>query len=99
MDRISQVRQFWNDSPCDGQATYVDRCNFRYRKDAWLLPLLDGIASRSPRAVLEVGCGQGTDGVTLCQMLPAGSRYVGVDMSDVSLTQARGAAVEASAAL
>lgn len=93
IDNAAQGREFWNETPCDGQGTYAARAQFRYRKDGWILPLLERIAA-GHRNILEVGCGQGTDGVTLCGMLREGARYTGVDMSDVSLARAREAADE-----
>jgi SAM-dependent methyltransferase len=93
MDKLSLVREFWDETPCDGQPTYALRSQIRYHKEPWLLPLLDRIAAEYA-SVLEVGCGQGTDGVTLCERMRPGGRYVGVDMSEVSLARARSAAVE-----
>ncbi len=93
LDRISLVRDFWNEVPCDGQQSYLARSRFRYRKDPWLIGVLERIASQH-RNVLEIGCGQGTDGVTLCTLLREGSSYTGVDISSVSLTRARAAAAE-----
>lgn len=93
VDRLSLVRDFWDATPCDGQPTYAARARFRYDKEPWLPALLAGIASRHAN-ILEVGCGQGTDGVTLCQLLPPGSRYIGVDMSAASVERARQAAAE-----
>lgn len=90
---ISLTKEFWNENPCDGQRNYALRSRFRYRKDPWLLILLQQIASRYHN-VLEVGCGQGTDGITLCRLLENGSQYTGVDLSEVSLTSARAAASE-----
>jgi SAM-dependent methyltransferase len=93
MDQLSRVSEFWDTTPCDGQPDYARRARFRYRKEPWLPVLLDRIAS-SQRNVLEIGCGQGTDGVTLCRLLPPGSRYVGVDISPASLERARSAATD-----
>ncbi|HYM07198.1 MAG TPA: class I SAM-dependent methyltransferase [Terriglobales bacterium] len=93
MDKLSLVREFWNETPCDGQATYALRAQFRYRKEPWLLPFLDRVAATC-QCILEVGCGQGTDGVTLSQRMRPGSQYIGVDMSEVSLARARAAAQE-----
>jgi ubiquinone/menaquinone biosynthesis C-methylase UbiE len=86
--------EFWDSSPCDAQGSYADRFAFRYNKDTWLLDTLKEIGSAG-RNVLEVGCGQGTDGVTLCRFLQRRSRYTGVDQSTVSLDRARAAAAEA----
>jgi SAM-dependent methyltransferase len=98
MDRLSLTREFWNETPCDGQAAYASRAQFRYGKEPWLLPALERIAA-THRHILEVGCGQGTDGVTLCCLLPPGSEYVGVDLSEASLLNARHAAGEMTAHL
>ena len=98
MDRLALVREFWNETPCDGQATYASRAQFRYSKEPWLLPVLERIAA-THRHILEVGCGQGTDGVTLCCLLSPGSEYVGVDLSEASLVNARHAAGEMAARL
>jgi SAM-dependent methyltransferase len=89
-DKVALTRAFWNANPCDGQASYAKRAQFRYRKDPWLLGVLDEIAGVH-RNILEVGCGQGTDGLTLCGKLQPGSKYTGVDLSDESLARARAA--------
>jgi SAM-dependent methyltransferase len=91
VSKLSRVREFWDETPCDGQANYALRSHMRYEKEPWLLPFLKNIATGHYN-ILEVGCGQGTDGVTLCQYLPIGSRYVGVDMSTASLESAEAAA-------
>jgi SAM-dependent methyltransferase len=46
------------------------------------------------RSVIEIGCGQGTDGLMLCRLLPPGGSYVGIDYSDESLWRAREAAMQ-----
>lgn len=93
MDKLALVREFWNETPCDGHATYQQRAQFRYGKEPWLPAILQRVAA-SHRHVLEVGCGQGTDGVTLCLMLPPDGSYIGVDMSEASLANAAAAAGE-----
>ncbi len=93
MHRLALVREFWDTTPCDGQANYALRARFRYGKEPWLPELLERIAS-CQRNVIEVGCGQGTDGLTLCGLMPPGSRYLGVDMSATSVERARLAASE-----
>ena len=98
MDKISMVREFWDETPCDGQPNYALRSRFRYNKDPWLIPILKRIAA-SHCNILEVGCGQGTDGITLCGLLRPGSRYTGVDISEVSLDRAQAAAVELGSTL
>jgi ubiquinone/menaquinone biosynthesis C-methylase UbiE len=98
VSRLFDVRAFWDASPCDGQSTYASRARIRYGKEPWLQPLLQKIASRH-RQVVEIGCGQGTDGVTLCSFLPAGGSYIGIDMSQASLDNARAAGDEVGLSL
>jgi len=93
MNKISTVRDFWNETPCDGKANYAERSGFRYRKERWLVPILERIATQHEN-ILEVGCGQGTDGITLCKMLRPGRHYTGVDISEASLSRAHAAAAE-----
>jgi SAM-dependent methyltransferase len=96
MDQIARTREFWNETPCDGQESYRLRARFRYGKEPWLPSLLQRIASHGYRNIVEVGCGQGTDGITLCTKLDAAARYTGVDLSDVSIGRANAAATEMS---
>lgn len=42
-----------------------------------------------PVQVLDVGCGYGDLGLRLMEILPAGSRYTGVDIHSGSLALAR----------
>tara|TARA_B100000315_G_C14496243_1_gene550117 strand:+ start:335 stop:1186 length:852 start_codon:yes stop_codon:yes gene_type:complete len=86
-DKLELTRQFWNASPCDGQGDLVRRKNFRYIKDAFILPVLEMIAARHTD-IVEVGCGQGIDGLTFCSLLTQGSSYRGFDYSDESLASA-----------
>jgi len=95
---LEATRRFWNAYPCDGQDSYEARCRFRYNKERWLLPLLREIASQA-REILEVGCGQGTDAITVCRHLPTGSSYTAVDLSEASLDKAREAARDESSHL
>jgi ubiquinone/menaquinone biosynthesis C-methylase UbiE len=87
---IEATRIFWNSNPCDGQQDISDRMRFRYQKEPWLTKILEDVASRNG-ALLEVGCGQGTDGIYLCSLKKEGS-YTGIDISDKSIDKAREAA-------
>lgn len=93
-DRLEETRQFWNTSPCDGHETYAQRRAWRYAKDPWLRGVIADIASRHGD-VVEIGCGQGTDGLTFCQALPKDGHYLGFDYSNESLASARNAVAEA----
>jgi ubiquinone/menaquinone biosynthesis C-methylase UbiE len=87
---IEATRIFWNSNPCDGQQDISDRMCFRYQKEPWLPKILDDVASRNG-ALLEVGCGQGTDGIYLCSLKKEGY-YAGIDISENSIEKAREAA-------
>lgn len=90
---LTQTRAFWDANPCDAQGDIMERMRFRYRKEPWLPQVLDRIATFD--AVLEVGCGQGTDALYVCDHMQTGSRYVALDYSPQSLAKAR----EASAVM
>ena len=89
MDQNARTREFWNETPCDGEQPYRLRARFRYAKEPWLPGVLDRVAAAGHHDIIEVGCGQGTDGITLCRKLTPGTRYTGVDMSDVSVGRAQ----------
>lgn len=92
MDKtLEATRTFWNLNPCDGHRDISDRMRYRYQKEPWLVKMLEAIASRKG-ALLEIGCGQGTDGICLCLFKKEGS-YTGIDISEKSIERA-GKAVE-----
>lgn len=94
-NQFEQTRRFWNASPCDGKTDLESRRSWRYAKYPWLSALIIDIASRHGD-IVEIGCGQGTDGITFCQNLPAGGRYRGIDYSGESVASAKQAVTEAT---
>lgn len=82
---MQTTRNFWNASPCGAQESFKNRMRHRYGIEPWVLDVLKQIAASRPDNVLEIGCGQGTDGYTLCQILPHSSQYFGIDYSDKSI--------------
>ncbi len=94
ISELEETRRFWNASPCDGQDNFEVRKKFRYTKDAFIPFILEMMASRHTD-IVEIGCGQGTDGLTLCHLLPPGAKYRGYDYSDESLSLARQATEQA----
>lgn len=50
--------------------------------------MLKTIATKHHR-ILEVGCGQGTDAITICQLMDVSGEYTAVDLSSLSLANAR----------
>lgn len=91
---ITDVLQYWDRRPCNvrhstrevGTREYFDEVEAR---KYFVEPHIPGFAQFErwrDRAVLEIGCGLGTDAVNFAR---AGSRYTGVDVSQVSLDLAR----------
>lgn len=87
MKDISTTRQFWNANPCDGHEAHDERARFRYAKEPWLPKRLDDLVRRHD-IIVEIGCGQGTDGVYLAERLARRGGYVGVDISHISIRNA-----------
>ncbi len=96
--KLEATRQFWDAYPCDGQTGLESRRQLRYRKEDWLPARLGRIAERH-RFIVEIGCGQGTDALTLCSSMASGGRYLGLDYSEASLESARAAAEETASSL
>ena len=90
---LRETQVFWDSNPCDGQTSYDNRCKFRYGKDPWLLSVLQELPAYTD--ILEVGCGQGTDALTICSHKTSG-RYTGLDLSAESVASAQKAATELS---
>jgi SAM-dependent methyltransferase len=98
VETLEATRLFWNASPCGAQETFQERYRHRLALEPWVLDVLNQIAAHH-RQVLEIGCGQGTDGIILCSLLPPDGHYQGVDYSDASVASAQRAAQEATASL
>jgi len=90
---LSATRDFWDTHPCDGQDNYAQRRKLRYGKEPWVLDKVEEVARRHAH-IVEIGCGQGTDAITLCTLLPPAGSYRGIDLSEASLASARAAADE-----
>jgi SAM-dependent methyltransferase len=97
-DTLEKTRAFWNASPCGAQESFRQRLAHRYGVEPWVKDVLEQIAARHPH-VVEVGCGQGTDGITLSTLLPHTGSYFGVDYSDDSVLSANRAKREATTLL
>ena len=89
-----RVRAFWQENPCGTKFTdappgsrrfYELVEEHRYTKE-WHIPAAAGFTHAKDLAVLEVGCGLGTDGA---QFAKAGARYTGVDLTDAAVELAK----------
>jgi ubiquinone/menaquinone biosynthesis C-methylase UbiE len=89
-----RVRAFWQENPCGtkfadappGSRRFYELVEeHRYKKE-WHIPEAAQFARAKDLAVLEVGCGLGTDGA---QFAKAGARYTGIDLTDAAVGLAK----------
>src|SRR5919112_5264067 len=89
-----RVRSFWQENPWGtkfaeappGSRKFYELVEeHRYRKE-WHIPTAAGFAGTKDLAVLEVGCGLGTDGA---QFAKAGAHYTGIDLTEAAVDLAR----------
>ncbi len=85
-----EVRKFWDSDPCgtrylDETGDFEAHTRARYALEPFI-PEFAGFASARGLKVLEIGVGMGAD---YLQWLQAGARATGVDLSPISLEQAR----------
>jgi ubiquinone/menaquinone biosynthesis C-methylase UbiE len=89
-----RVREFWNTEACGshyvplqrGTAEFYERYReFRYRTE-WHIPLLVPFGQTNDRRVLEIGCGNGADGVMFAKH---GAEYTGVDLTKTAVDATR----------
>ena len=89
-----RVRAFWQEHPCGtkfadaepGSRRFYELVEaHRYTKE-WHIPKAAGFANTKDLAVLEIGCGLGTDGAHFAQ---AGADYTGIDLTDAAVDLAR----------
>ena len=85
-----QIRDFWNADPCGSRylgdhADFEAHARARYQLEPHI-PQFAGFAQSAGQRVLEVGVGMGAD---YLEWLKAGAQVTGVDLSSVSLEQAK----------
>ncbi len=88
MSELEGTRTFWNASPCGGIPNFEERKARRYGTKPWILDTVERIASEHSH-ITEIGCGQGTDALIACSVLPEYGSYVGLDYSDESVAIAK----------
>ena len=92
--RVEQVSAFWSTEACgthfvrdfaDEREFYDKFREYRYRTE-WHLPLLVPFGKAKGRKVLEIGTGNGADGVMFALN---GADYTGVDLTETALEATR----------
>ena len=91
---LHQVKDFWSVEPCGAHfvTDFADRRDFfakfrehRYRT-LWYLPRLVPFEEAAGKSVLEIGCGNGADGVMFASR---GAQYTGVDLTQTAVDATR----------
>jgi len=89
-----KIRTYWNSQPCNikhsllpiGSKEYFEEVRQKkYHVEPHILKFADFNAWKDKR-VLEIGCGIGTDAI---EFVKAGADYIGIDISDASLSIAK----------
>src|SRR4030095_9232989 len=89
-----RVRAFWQENPCGtkfadappGSRRFYELVEaHRYQKE-WHIPAAAEVDETKDLAVLEVGCGLGTDGA---QFAKAGANYTGIDLTEAAVDLAK----------
>lgn len=91
---LEDVFEFWNMEACGTSFVTAEKHTqeffekfraFRYSSE-WHIPQLVPFSETKGKSVLEIGCGNGADGVLFAT---AGARYTGVDLTDAAVDATR----------
>lgn len=91
---VDDVRAFWNTEACgthfirqyqDDRDFFAQYRAFRYRTE-WHIPAFAAFAQGAGRDVLEIGCGNGVDGLMFARH---GARYTGIDLTAEAVDASR----------
>ena len=94
MEDTQSVRSFWGTEACGthfveaskDEKEFFERYRaFRYTTE-WHIPALVPFVRFRGKSVLEIGCGNGADGVMFAQH---GANYIGVDLTDTAVDATR----------
>ncbi len=91
---LQKVHGFWNTEACDSQAVtnasgemdYFEKFREQRYRTQWHIPLLVPFAAAKGKQVLEIGVGNGADGVMFALN---GGIYTGVDLTEAALEATR----------
>lgn len=91
---VDDVRTFWNTEACgthfirhyrDDRDFFAQYRAFRYRTE-WHIPAFAAFPQAAGRQVLEIGCGNGVDGLMFARH---GARYTGIDLTAEAVDASR----------
>lgn len=91
---VEEVRSFWNTEACgthfipqyqDDRDFFAQYRAFRYRTE-WHIPAFAAFPNGAGRQVLEIGCGNGVDGLMFARH---GAHYTGVDLTAEAIDATR----------
>lgn len=90
MNKISKVKNYWNNQPCNVKHSKKKFLSIEYfnevRKKRYFvephIPKFADFKNYKGKNVLEIGCGIGTDGV---EFIKKGANYTGIELSKNSL--------------
>lgn len=91
---LQRVRAFWDTEACgthfikhftDERDFFSKYREFRYRTE-WHIPVFASFAEGAGKRVLEIGCGNGADGVMFAS---SGAHYTGVDLTAEAIDATR----------
>src|SRR5579862_1758555 len=91
---LQKVHGFWNTEACDtgvvsdasGEADFFSKFREQRYRTQWHIPLLVPFAQAKGKRVLEIGTGNGADGVMFALN---GGMYTGVDLTEAALEATR----------
>jgi ubiquinone/menaquinone biosynthesis C-methylase UbiE len=91
---LAGVREFWNTEACgthfvehsQGDRDFFEQYRAHRYRTEWHIPLLVPFAETKGKRVLEIGTGNGADGVMFAR---AGADYTGVDLTETALDATR----------
>lgn len=91
---LQKVHGFWNTEACDtgvvsnasDEADFFTKFREQRYRTQWHIPLLVPFAQTKGKRVLEIGTGNGADGVMFAQN---GAAYTGVDLTEAALEATR----------
>ena len=92
--RLNSVRSFWNTEACgthfvpryDNERDFFEKYREQRYRTEWHIPLLVPFVDAKGKKVLEIGTGNGADGVMFAQQ---GAIYTGVDLTEAALKATR----------